>query len=905
MQSLSLLLKIYKNSNKAVEEEEVLNEMLTIEKTLGKKGSTGYNLAELYFKQGRCHDAVRMIDEFLKSNSKHKGAISLRNIIKSTSKITDFLNATASQDSGSINLEQETSDEKDHRFSNREMEMSESSEQLSVGSPEGNGGIKISNTFSEKNPDNDFIEINSTQNVLSIDANGEKIMLTQEINAIEVFKKYTNSEGAWEEIKKNHLNPLNENAEKLSQELGALIKFRDIIDFRIYCKAVERLFPPQYYNLDTRINGVRANQDVHPRFTASWYELIVTKRAENPSSPKSNASCVIKVNAPGSRNLTSDIDTSIFTFIEGNAEALVENAHERVKAHGPDYAGRITNGVIDGFYIISESEFGMASAEHRDSNVYVDLSTNENEEYPKFKERNVMIAGKPLFNKDELDNEIRAWKTKKHQLELAASLFSLRVALGIDKWKGFIKRIDVSRKACGDTLEDGKLAGKDRAKLYMESAEKDMVEVFKITEELFTNYEKEITKKKQEINYTSRLEGEAKRRDTEIVALNRLYVEYLEKMTTLNGEILSLKAQNKNILNQIEPISQALNNEEEKLRHLKEKPDLFESIIKETERKISEQRKDQELKTKILKDNHIKLANLELKKLQMRYQAHTFASEGYVGRSAVYHVVIGMQQGNAAIMTEQTLLCSALEQIGFKLLHSQGLGKRGGKSGEVAYKTAKYGQRVHHLLFKESKIEDEQIRAVFKNLRYYFEMFFRLKSEVIKSSLLRVFALEELLLLNLHSKIVNTIKNNPKIPEQEKYKETEKFLNNEPRYNEEDVFLSIAAKLMAVIYLSKFERKTGLWGEVSIKPLVIPQFNLAQELQPSLYNDNPNVSQDRDSQMQEAAGSVTRLSKNQFKRKLEVNTENRASKQAKTDLEGNTVEGETIIKTTTTNSVNP
>lgn len=723
---------------------------------------------------------------------------------------------------------------------------------------------------------------------------------SEEVQAIEVFKKHTEKEGNWEQIKKNHLKPgLDENATFSSTELKALVKYRDIIDFKMYRKAVENIFPTEAYNLETRVNGSIENRDGHPRFVADWYEFKVTKRAQSPLSSHSTSQCIIRVNAPGSRNLTSDIDTSLFTTIQGDAKDLLENANPKIKV-GLDYAGRITASMIDGFYDLSEKEFGMTSGEHRDSNAYADLSTEDNEEYPKFQNnetRNPKIGDKPLFDENEFNKKSSAWKLRKHQLELSASLFSLRMALGADKWKTFVdKQVSPAIKEYSDILNDGTPKGLETAQNYINTVNDDIAKVFELTEKLYSRYESLLTDKKQKIaaDNKAELEKKAKERDIEIAALNRLYVESLEEMVKIKDNILILKQQNDSLIKGADIIFEEIQEEEKKFAHFSKEQKLFAKEIEECKRKCSERRKQYEEKIKTLKDNYMRCADLELQRLEVRYQAHTFANEAYVCRSAVYHVVSGMQQSGTLNITEQTLLSSALQQIGFKLLHTQELEKRKKLPGEIAYRTAKYSQRVHNLLFHQSQITDEAIKADFKSRRNKLNMFFKFKTEGIRSSLFTIFSLEELLLLNSEMKIILDIKNKTEIPEQEKYQRTEVFLNSAPP-RPEAIFLSLASKLIVAVYLSKFERRPKLWSEVPAVPQkqIAPLYEKSKDVSKDI---KLNADKDMLSQEAEEVGALVSITNTQLKRKLEIDNTDEMGKKAKTNLSKNTIDGDAVIR---------
>ncbi len=658
-------------------------------------------------------------------------------------------------------------------------------------------------------------------------------MLRVEYEAREAFIAETEQAGNWEAIKKKYLQPHYQGGEQLpvksqTQTLKALVQYRDLIDFRLYRKAVEAIFPLEAYNLTSRVNGHIEGS----KFTSSWYEFVVTLRAL-PVEQGKTTQCVIKVNAPGSRNLTSDIDTSLKTHLSTDNVSFLQFAHLNIKNKGPDYEGRITNALIDGFYMLSEQEFGLTSGEHRDSNAYVDLSANEEDHYPKFKDDDVSnptIGGEKLFNPAELEKKLAECKLKKHRLELAASMFSLRVALDEEGWAAFKQQVGESIKVCATYLDDGSEEVPKKQASYSRATHEDLAENFKQSlqdpeilgafrqaEDFFKVYHEGLAAKKRELKpVEGKLDAEAQERNLEVAALNRLYFTHLEIMTDCNDAILKLKHENKDLHESLEPLKRKLEQEERKLQKFKKDPD-FADDVPEQDRKCAALRQQYEAKVQRLKANILQEFDLEIKKLEARYQAHTFANEAYVCRSAVYHVVKGEQEGGKIEVNQQTLLGSVLQQTGFKLLHSQELLKRQKEQknvGEAAYRTAKYGKRVHQLIFEKQNITDREISAQYKSKR--LSLFPKLKSPMARTAALELFSLEDLLFLNVEAKIIAEIKSNAGISEVDKYAQTERLLG-ESGFRPQKL-LEIASKVLAITYLSRFESKPGrelLWGGFS------------------------------------------------------------------------------------------
>jgi hypothetical protein len=337
----------------------------------------------------------------------------------------------------------------------------------------------------------------AVQNMLDLKINADKPGVSVPIVPVAepklAFEKYSHE---WEAIKAQCLKTGNKvgGVDVGTAALKAMVEYRDIIDFRFYRQAVEAIFPIKHYNLTADVNGDIQYTESQPRFVSAWYEFKVTPRATFEASRGQTlpAACKIKINAPGSRTLTSDIDTSIVTRLEGDLETLLKQA----KVKGADYAGYISNAMIDGFYTLSEKEFKMTSGEHRDSNAYRELS--DEEDYPKFRlpDSQVLIGDKPLFIEAELRKQLLTFKAQKHELELAASLFSLRDALK-DAWPTFVKQVQETVTHVSQSLEDGTPEGSAKATHYLKATTEDLEAIFKRTEDFYKEYCPQLTAKKQ------------------------------------------------------------------------------------------------------------------------------------------------------------------------------------------------------------------------------------------------------------------------------------------------------------------------------------------------------------------------------------------------------------------------
>jgi len=147
--------------------------------------------------------------------------------------------------------------------------------------------------------------------------------------------------------------------------MKTLVEYRDILDYAIYRRAVETIFPLTHYEITTELKEhIEATQEGCYQFLSTGYTFMVYHRADisSPSRP----CCEIKIEAPGSRTLTSDIDTSI--YVNGADTLDLTYADSHVKDKGPDYNGRVRNQVIAHFYHLSEELHHMTSSESRDYN---------------------------------------------------------------------------------------------------------------------------------------------------------------------------------------------------------------------------------------------------------------------------------------------------------------------------------------------------------------------------------------------------------------------------------------------------------------------------------------------------------------------------------------------------------
>ncbi|MBS4168610.1 hypothetical protein [Parachlamydia sp. AcF125] len=658
------------------------------------------------------------------------------------------------------------------------------------------------------------------------------MFISQDFPAIQRFEKLGDTD--WETLKRKYVLTIRSDGSQgqAAQQMQEHIEDRDIVDYASYREAILRIFPSAYFNLAAEIAGNIAKTSTGGyNFTATWYHFVVTqKTARLPAGLEKTQECKIAIKAPGSRKLTSDIDTSILSAFKGE-DSFFEHAAVRVKNGGPDFEGRITNAVIEGFYEIAEELFKMTSSSQRDSNAYTDTLANDQENYPKFlhdEENNPLIQGKRLFSEEEFTQIFKEYKYKKHVQEITASLFSLRFSLEEEEWQAFkeLAQKKLNKILSAELHEDG-------LKTHISLCQKDYETIFQGVENLHLHHTTELNSKIQELRQLDSLP--VRKQDMTVAALNRLYGEYLEKSTTCRGNILALKRDKEPLIKELRATRQALDKELavlNKYDHSIDDEDTQELIEKKKKKCALLEKKCKDLQNS-LRENIKKIAQLQTDYHLHQILASTFANEAYVCRSAVYHVVNGQSGVKDLAITQQTLLGSALQQVGFKLLHTKELTHKNYSPEEVAYYTAKYGQRIFNLVFSghQAEFPQEIIKALAKGKkRKNLPQFSYLKSKQVRQNAYSTLKKEELALLNNQAEIVHRIKADNSISDAKKPEKTLELIRKlypfsteeEKKHyfeNEKRLYLSLSAKLSGLVYASRLEKKGYLWGQNPRIPL--------------------------------------------------------------------------------------
>ncbi|MBS4167247.1 hypothetical protein NEOC65_002353 [Neochlamydia sp. AcF65] len=452
-----------------------------------------------------------------------------------------------------------------------------------------------------------------------------------------------------------------------------------------------------------------------------------------------------------------------------------------------------------------------------------DTLAKDKENYPKFQhgeENNPLIQGERLFSEEEFTIKFKEYKYKKHVQEMAASLFSLRCSLEEEEWQAFKDHV---KKKLSKILEEE--LPTDKQATHISLCQQDYATIFKEVESIHDHHLITLEEKKQELGQLDPLL--VREEDIASAALNRLYVEYRVQCTTCHEQILALKNEKKPLMNELEANKQALDKELAALKRLgdsSDDPDIQEVIEKKQKKCALLEKNCQDLKDS-LRQNILKTAELQVEHHLRQALANTFANRTYVCRSAVYHVFNGQSGSPDLPISQQTLLGSALQQVGFKLLHSKELTHRGYSPEEVAYYTAKYGQRLFNLIFsgRNAELNEGIIKRLAKGKKGKdLPEFTYLKSEQLKHNAYSTFKKKELTLLNDQAKIIQCLKSHTAILDAEK---PSKILELIPKLctlsseEEKKLYLSISAKLIGLVCASRLEQKGYLWGQNILIPL--------------------------------------------------------------------------------------
>ncbi|MBY0545362.1 MAG: HEAT repeat domain-containing protein, partial [Gammaproteobacteria bacterium] len=578
----------------------------------------------------------------------------------------------------------------------------------------------------------------------------------------------------WRTLLDWHLfNPhLSEAEQKECEEVvKALINKRDELDTVIYKEAIKLLLNDRAGGNQYQYNRLRRNTGVNKdatEYKLQYYVWQVFESVGNDNSPL----FTVSIQAPGSRDVTSDIDTSI--QVECHRTDWVKKAiwpHEfwpnlfSAPTASTDIEVVTEAALMAYFNKISFEELGLTSATSRDSNVYSkgflhpDVALKFNK--------------KPLINKDvlrsfEKEDFYTTYKQEKQVLELAASLFSLREYYGKNKkkWQSeVIEKITVDWHGTPNAIEIASLMEKVAQQVEDFYTFKKDALAQQLNDAAFVESLKNIRGPE---GLKLNLKASLVKQDNEIYALQLLYAKHIFNVSSMRFTLKQTAKETVQSNKQLQECQVKLDASDKKIEKLKaslkqlDDDDLKEVIILGIERAKTERVSlYQEVQTqkKAYRKGVATFLKAHQKQLEALILANLFAHEGYVNDSAIYHTVAWQQSQDDSLRIDRrhVVLCSVLQQVGFRLLHTQQYQSQGVSLGEILYRTAKYDERVADMLWGPL--------AQWFNDRPYQKgdsLLARLKA--LEPIDIQVFHVALFALLNRSIALINEVKKNAKIP---------------------------------------------------------------------------------------------------------------------------------------------
>ncbi len=572
-------------------------------------------------------------------------------------------------------------------------------------------------------------------------------------SASKLFKKLGKLNVNWYDLVHRWvLESSGDNPDQKAQLMDKVIKARMALDAKHYAKAVRSIFPDMYFTVRNHPKGYITKKGL---WGLCFYEFNIFFGAQNPArfGAIEEEHIAITIMAPGSRQLTSDVDTTIsvrgaeqiaqvyknkgeeregktlFDFLQANSIKELGELEEDTKNTLRSKKGSallntcIEIALVKQFYQLTEKKCKISSGFQRDSNVYVrgflEHTFPENTKLPEGQQY-YRYYGKLHFNarvkpgKENDEDSFSIPKPKqfytenkaiKHQLEMAASLLPIRLAFGVmygddeatgDKqWKTFCtKQIVPSLKDFLSKFHFGK-AEEDLKKIFNK-----INKLYEIRREALARLKEKNTKEgkgKGKENKALKISQRLTKPDAEIYMLNQLYVEYLWEVVNKRAQIIKceqdIKTYEEKIIKDVQNLNAGLGTEEEARTT---KTNLPKKKLK-------------------LKNELKRRATLENKLQEAAIHAQMFANEAYINWAAPYHVVEG-QIGKSFNLTKHALLGSLLHQIGFWFWHcAELLESKNYDPAEIGYRIAKYGSRVAELIIGKG-IKKEVARKDHKGL---------------------------------------------------------------------------------------------------------------------------------------------------------------------------------------------
>jgi len=551
--------------------------------------------------------------------------------------------------------------------------------------------------------------------------------------------------------------------------MEGLIFKRDELEAYFYNESVRKLFPVTFFSIipSERQKNKEDLSGIHLKYYTFDISLLITG-----NSGKQPTLVTIDIIAPGSRTLTSDIDTTVkvrchhgerMTHLEsklkviGWPEEVLSSAtlYDGTGMYQVNLEAALQSAIIYYFNQLSFEKIKMTSAESRDSNVYSDGFLKEEEGYPKF------IAGKDIMLSDgnSLLTEstqvfYKSQKRQKQIYEFAASLMPLRCYYdkANQEWNDFETAVRKQLEEIIDEANQAKVADNFNEVLKeVEKFHQYYINKLKEADQLY---------KQKYLNGISLPDSvqdipKDRKNDFAVYCHQGIYVRCLvtlarhkAKITRKLGEIES----NKTKLQEAYVTKLEAQEEFDAVKHRpKSAKNAQDELAAANQRYIDLQRS----LLKVLSQ----LAVLYNTQQELQIQANLFAYEGYINRSAVYHVVDWIQSAGALpIAKQQVVVGSILQQVGFRLLHSFIYREQALSEGEIAYRVAKYGERVAEMFFGE--LDKEWKKVVDNKALPQLEVLRRLQLTGFKGE----FSKAILKIINEDSRFVEEIKKNERIP---------------------------------------------------------------------------------------------------------------------------------------------
>lgn len=537
------------------------------------------------------------------------------------------------------------------------------------------------------------------------------------IDALKIFKELADNGYSWRRVLQESLfNPAAAQGPVWPQRsaLEILIQKRDKLDERLFKEAVCKLFPERdanrYIVHSVIVRREEKLHPVNPDISLVYYTCCVYRgqvsETDSEKVLKETPHIEITIKAPGSRDLTSDIDTTISvqlvkpTHVNFDQVAWPIFCQDAVRDGKADIEFLIQCAVIHYFNEANRFHFQMTAGEHRDSNVYADGFMNSRG-YPKHRDIPLLPGA---IQEDVLKRMVTQCRQQQQQLELAASLVSLREYFSKTGkvWNTFKLKITTP---WNNRHRDPELA--DINAEFRNNIEN----VFAILESLHDYKEQQMLTELATMDAygNQAFTAQEQQLDKTVCAMNTLYEKHLLQVAVALGKFNRCSDSLRGKIQELQTAEAELNasiQAEQLQAQIANGPNVPEGVREAYRRlqtaRIEAKRKVDSLKA-IITDKTAELISSMIALQKAQVHANLFANEGYVNHSATFHVVSWLNYldrgPNKRINKKQLVLGSILHQIGFRLLHVHEFKEKGASWGEVAYRVSKYGFRVADMMF--------------------------------------------------------------------------------------------------------------------------------------------------------------------------------------------------------------